>query len=973
MSVWIRVLFSSAAVSALGAGGGFYSPGEARGAPQTNLIKGGGFEAEPGNFPRWHGADDRFENDGCIYCGPTTDAALRGQKSCRIETTGTRGDCLRYVCTSVTPGKAYRYEFDYKIISGGITIGVEGGLPQGFRLPGPTDGWKRFAVTFIADQNQYVVTVGNFRNNARNLIYVDDVKLIELPRLPEDFTPRAFALPEVPSQPASASRHTTLLAHFDELVHVDPALLAKSVAGQTTVVSPLLRPNADYARWNPRSAGRDAPLVAGGWSGRAVALTAPRGCLLFGGEENCPTATGTVEMFLKSQGAGGIWNDDQQRWFVLLERSAVNDFVGGGGFSLQLYKDRRNQLVLRCGKGRAIEVDVSGLDPDAWHHVLFGWDLTTHRMALTVDGEGYSARMPLPLAPGEFSTLLVGNHASQNLPAGCLLDELVISDRPPTDRSADSGEPRTTPAPRPARPFRSALARNDLDLSDPEWNRLQTAERRVRIWLDWVIRAQHGGGWDTTVDSVRWPSLLCGGYDRLCHPRGLVTFGKTYNTAHTAMHLCFAYETFADPEYLNAVQRTADMYLELEVATTSDRFGPLARWPKYAYFTPPRTISGGGLDRVMIQDFYITGPILTLLYVHKLTGREDYLQAAIRGGNFLLLAQNPKGSWPHHYDWNEQAGYGTGSTTGPTGNALRYGSELNDNATTDAMRTLVALWHWTADPRYLQAVKRAADWVVEAQLDGPTFGWAAQYDQHDVPVWARAHEPPAAVWGNGALMATNALFLAHRLTGDTAYLDPIDRFLAWLDRIRTPQGWYQQYDYHTGRPIAARGGTIYFLDDPQQLKRYQAAGGGSAGYWQPGAMRPEEYERIERTLQAARRGEFLPTISASPDRDYLTATLRRELANTDFQRDVDILAARYWIPEEGLWLSASNKFAAGPAFSPCQERSVRHTLRACHLARALLGAVSPEQVFPLGGDILRHRYHVLEHPGSFFDTPLRQP
>lgn len=941
-------------------------------ASESDLIKQGNFEGEISNFPRWHGQDQRFENDGCIYCGPTAEEAYRGKQSCKIETTGTRGDCLRYVCTRVKAGKAYRYEFVYKIKSGGIAMSDEGGLPQRFRLSGPTDGWKKFSVTFVADEDKYVVSIGNFRNQKKHVIYVDDVKLIELGKLPAEFTPSEFRLSRIPDQPVKPARRTTLLAHFDEVVGIDAELLRKSVRGQTDVISPLLRPNADYARWNPLSAGRDTALVERGRFGKAVAVTEPRGCVIFGGEENCPTITGTLEMFVRSATDEGVWADGKERWFAYLHRSTINDVTGRDGFSLELFKDRRNRLVLTCGKGRKIEIDVTSLDPNRWHHLLMGWDLTNHRMHLTIDGRGYSTSMPLALTPGEFSTVLLGNHPTQNLPAGCLMDELVISERPPTDRSPDTGEP-VQPAQRPQpRAFKSALAGNALKETDINVPMLLKSERRVRLWLDWVIRAQHGGGWNTTVDSVRWPSMLCGGYDRLCQTRGLITFGKTYNTAHTALHLCFAFEAFGDPYYLQAVRRTADMYLEIQQTTRSERFGDIGRWPKHAFFTPQGTIPGSGLDRVMIQDFYITGPTLTLLYVHKLTGEKNYLEGAIRGGNFLLLAQNPNGSWPHHFDWNLQAGFGTGSPDGPGGNALRYGSELNDNATTDAMRTLVALWHWTKDDRYLKAVRRAADWVIEAQLDGPTFGWAAQYDQNNVPVWARAHEAPAAVWGNGALMATNALFLAHRLTGDEKYLKPIDRYLAALDKIRTPDGWYQQYDYKTGRPIAAREGKIYFLDDPQQAKSYQDAGGGSAGYWQRGAMRVAEYDALQRTLNAARREEFLPRIPNVTNRKNVIPVLKRELENPDLHHDVDILGARYWIPEDGLWLSAANKFAAGPAFSPCHERPVRYTLRVCHLARAAIGKLELDQAFPMGGDILSHRFHVVPKPRDFFNTPLQR-
>jgi len=949
-----------------------HSTADAQHSPGKNLILSAGFEGPIANFPKWHTKDQQFENDGCIYCGPTTEMAFRGKQSCKIQTTGTRGDCLRYVCTDIKPGKAYRYEFHYQIKSGGIYISPEGGLPQFFRLEGPTQEWKKFSVVFVADETKYVATIGNFRRQKPNLIYIDDIKLIELPKLPEEFTPRPFRIEKLPARPHRPARHTTLLAHFDEVVGLDERHLANIRSPGVDPKSPLFRPNADYARWNPLSAGRDTLLVPGGRFGKAVAVTAPRACVIFGGEENCPTTMGTVEFHARSAGGQNIWADGKEHWFTYLGRSRVNDVVGGGGFTLEFSKNARNHLVLSCGRGRRIEIPTAKLDPAAWHHILFGWNLKTHRMYLAINGQGLSTAMPLPLAAGEFSTFLLGNHPTLDQPAGCLIDELVVTDRPPTDRSPVAG--RALPTPRRPQPqnLQSTLAGKGLAKLDLNEAFLLTTERRVRLWLDRVIRAQRGGGWATTVDNVRWPSMLLGGYDRLCIPRGQVTFGKTYNTSHTAMHLCFAHEAIGDQYYLDAARRTAEMYLEIQAVTRHERFGTIGRWPRTAYVIGGRTIPGHGLDDVMIQDFYVTGPTLTLLYVHKLTGRKDFLEGAIRGGNFLLLAQNPNGSWPHHFEWNQQAGYGTGSANGPGGRSLRHGSELNDNATTDAIRTLVALWHWTRDGRYLEAIRRAADWVVAAQLGAPTFGWAAQYDSNDVPAWARAHEPPAAVWGNGALMASNALFLAHRLTGDPKYLDPLDRYLAALEKIRTPEGWYQTYDYKNGRPIAARAGKVYYLDDPKQSQAYQDAGGGSTGYWKRGAMSLEEHDLLKRTLAAARLGEFLPTIRRLKSRNQVIAVLKREMANKEYIRDVDLMARRRWIPEEGLWVSTANKFDAGPAFSPCQERTVRFTLRVCHLARAALGEVPLEQLFPLGGRIMDHRYHVVPKPAEFFNTPLRK-
>ena len=70
----------------------------------------------------------------------------------------------------------------------------------------------------MADSPKFVVSISNFRRQKPNLIFVDDVKLIELPKLPEEFTPRPFRVERLPTRPLRPARHTTLLAHFDEVV-----------------------------------------------------------------------------------------------------------------------------------------------------------------------------------------------------------------------------------------------------------------------------------------------------------------------------------------------------------------------------------------------------------------------------------------------------------------------------------------------------------------------------------------------------------------------------------------------------------------------------------------------------------------------------------------------------------------------------------------------------------------------------------
>src|SRR5262245_22714352 len=100
----------------------------------------------------------------------------------------------------------------------------------------------------------------------------------------------------------------------------------------------------------------------------------------------------------------------------------------------------------------------------------------------------------------------------------------------------------------------------------------------------------------------------------------------------------------------------------------------------------------------------------------------------------------------------------------PGGGYSRY-STLNDGTTLCGMKAILMGWHLTQDRKYLDALEKAGQWLVRAQLTGKARGWAEQYGDDGKPAWAREFEPPATCM-SAIGDAADALFLMYDLTGD---------------------------------------------------------------------------------------------------------------------------------------------------------------------------------------------------------------
>ena len=580
------------------------------------------------------------------------------------------------------------------------------------------------------------------------------------------------------------------------------------------------------AAGNPYQFGNNWELVDGGLDGKAWRNATKMGYIGFDGLANVPLEAGTVSMYVKS-GDANIFADGRAHGFVALTRTiegmvAQEDLWPEQGLALSLRKTEGNTLDLIAHVGGdewnwdAEEVvvasaDASQLNPSAWHHVAFSWDFATRKVWLVIDEQVTEGAIPEAVKrPHEYLAALFGNtheyRSEDQQPLNGMMDEIAILSVPWPEAQAVMATDAPLAAERPTDPTWTAEA--TLFPDDPD---LARCEQVARQHLQMMLDTQRHGAWCL---NVKWPSnLQWTAKFRMPEPRNMVWLSKDSNSAFGAAQMLFAYEATGDERYLASALATGEMYLE----TQNEQFG---LWHHGYYYDNGEYIPDAG-HHALIQDHCQTGPIFLLCYLHRVTGEQKYLDAANRGADFLILAQNPNGSWPHHWLLETQ--------TGVTARGVEHGGEINDYGTSAPVGTLLNMYKYTGDERYREAALRGADWLIASFIDnGKIAGWAGQYDADNKPAAAR-HFEPVAVTQYGARWAASGLYAAYRETRDEKYLAPMKRLLEWFEAnkidVDGKDAWWWDYDVETGRPIQMYRNEVYFMDDPARVREYMAATG----------------------------------------------------------------------------------------------------------------------------------------------------
>lgn len=287
-----------------------------------------------------------------------------------------------------------------------------------------------------------------------------------------------------------------------------------------------------------------------------------------------------------------------------------------------------------------------------------------------------------------------------------------------------------------------------------------------------------------------------------------------------------AWQATGDKLYLQAAREAAGALLWTQLAsggwsTYHDYALPAARKQHYRRDLEAGDVEQGNRKSHSTLDDNKTQ--LALLFLLELAHLPEskgdaVLQTAVKFGlDALLAAQATNGGWPQGFNGPADPAVEVKPVTMPTEwprvwPNLDYTSyyTINDGNLRSVGKVLARAHEFTGEARYLESLKKLGDFLLLAQCPEPQAGWAQQYNVAMEPAWARKFEPPC-VSSSETLSALNTLLDIWTVTGDDKYRAPFARALAWLKKVRLPDGQYARFqELHTDKPL-------YFVKDTYEL------------------------------------------------------------------------------------------------------------------------------------------------------------
>ncbi|MFC2077015.1 pectate lyase [candidate division KSB1 bacterium] len=176
-------------------------------------------------------------------------------------------------------------------------------------------------------------------------------------------------------------------------------------------------------------------------------------------------------------------------------------------------------------------------------------------------------------------------------------------------------------------------------------------------------------------------------------------------------------EVTGDPKYFNSARKGADFLITAQY--------PDGGWPQH--YPPPRR---GYSGYYTLNDGVFEDTIQLLLDFHARTGEQKYLEAAMRGGDWLIANQLPEPAtgWAQQYD----------PMLKPAWARQWEPPSACSRVTAGAVKMLLALHLVTGDDKYLGPIPAAIAWLKRSQVIPGQ--WARFYDpQTSRPIYARGY------------------------------------------------------------------------------------------------------------------------------------------------------------------------------------------------------------------------------------------
>ncbi|MBN1292649.1 MAG: pectate lyase [Candidatus Latescibacteria bacterium] len=222
---------------------------------------------------------------------------------------------------------------------------------------------------------------------------------------------------------------------------------------------------------------------------------------------------------------------------------------------------------------------------------------------------------------------------------------------------------------------------------------LEAADAAARA----LVRGQlECGGWNYLIDfkagSVdEWykHAGIYTDFNEFAHFDGNATFDDRVTYGPT-MLLLRLYDLTSDPVYLGPLDKALNLVLDAQYTGGgwSQRYPPV----------------GTGYDTYYtFNDDVIQDNIDLLLNAYKILGFKKYLDAALRGADFIILSQHagPQYGWGLQYTHDMKLAWGR----------IFEPPSLCSSATVRNVNTLMDIYLYTGDRRYLEPIPKALDWM----------------------------------------------------------------------------------------------------------------------------------------------------------------------------------------------------------------------------------------------------------------------
>lgn len=203
-----------------------------------------------------------------------------------------------------------------------------------------------------------------------------------------------------------------------------------------------------------------------------------------------------------------------------------------------------------------------------------------------------------------------------------------------------------------------------------------------------------------------------------------------------------------------------------------------------------------------------------LLDAYHATGDEYYYDAACKVASALIWGQHESGGWNYLFDFaGEESLKEWYRTIGHSGWRLEeyqhyYGNATyDDSCTTDCAKFLLRIYVEKYDPKFLPALEKAIDFVLESQY--PVGGWPQRYPLMNNHPFQGKEDYSSFITLNDDVIpqATDFLLQCYQSLGVPGLKEPILRAMRLIILLQQGQpypGWSDQYTVADLKPAHAR-------------------------------------------------------------------------------------------------------------------------------------------------------------------------